>query len=85
MFNSPKIVTTTQLKSDLHQLIDKSRDSKLLSIIYQLLTSTKSKSVDWWDTLTEEQKADLQGAIDEIDKGKGVPHKEVMAKYKGKY
>ena len=80
-------MTTTQLKSTLHRLIDTSKNGKLLSVVYELLAYDKSKSakMDWWDTLTYEQKTTLEQALHELQSGKGIAHKTVMAKYKGKY
>ena len=80
-------MTTTQLKSSLHKLVEGSKNGKLLSVVYELLASDKSKSgsADWWDTLTKEQKSEIEQALHELQSGKGIPHKDVMAKYKGKY
>ena len=37
-------------------------------------------NVDKWDHLTDEQKAEFEKAIAEIDSGKGIPHLKAMAK-----
>ena len=80
-------MTSTQLKSSLHQLIDNSKNNKLLSVIYDLLSSdTKnSSSKDWWDSLSTEQKEEVEKALHDLESGKGISHKTVMSKYKGKY
>lgn len=81
------IVATSQLKSTLHQLIDNSKNEKLLSIVYELLSSDhqNANSLDWYDTLTNAQKEEIETALQELQSNKGIPHKEVMSKYKGKY
>ena len=80
-------MASTQLKSNLHQLIDGSKNSKLLSVVYELLASDKSNknTFDWWDTLTFAQKEEIEASLQELESGKGISHKTVMAKYKGKY
>ena len=80
-------MTATKLKSDLFQLVENSRNTKLLSIVHVLLSSDKSKknNTDWWDTLSDKQKAEIEKSLLEIQAGQSIPHKQVMAKYKGKY
>jgi hypothetical protein len=80
-------MASTQLKSNLHQLIDNSKNNKLLSIVYELLASDKKNknTLDWYDTLSSEQKEEFESALHELQAGKGISHKTVMAKYKGKY
>jgi hypothetical protein len=80
-------VTSTQLKSSLHHLIDNSKNSKLLSVVYDLLSAdNRNKSTnDWWDTLSDDQKHEIEKALHELESGKGVSHSKVMSKYKGKY
>jgi hypothetical protein len=80
-------VGTTQLKSTLHQLIDDSKNSKLLSVVYELLASDHKNvnSLDWYDSLSDVQKEEIEKALEELQSGKGIPHETVMAKYKGKY
>ena len=80
-------MTATQLKSSLHRLIDVSKNNKLLSVVYELLASDKGKTNDgdWFDSLTSKQKQLIETALLDLEKGKGISHKEVMSKYKGKY
>ena len=35
---------------------------------------------DWWDDLNEEQLSAIKEAEDELDAGKGIPHKQVLKK-----
>lgn len=80
-------MATHQLKLTLHQLIDQSKNSKLLSVVYELLASDhqNTDSPDWYDTLSDAQKKEIETALQELESGKGIPHEEVMSKYKGKY
>ena len=79
-------MTDTQLKSNLFQLVEKSKNTKLLSVVHQLLSSDKSTAtnIDWWDTLSDEQKSEIEQSLREIQSGQTVSHKQVMAQYKGK-
>lgn len=43
------------------------------------------KRVDFWDELSDEQKAEIEAAIEEMDKGNGIPHEQVMKEIKAKY
>jgi predicted transcriptional regulator len=38
--------------------------------------------VDHWDELTTSQKQEIEEAFAELESGKGIPHREVMAKFK---
>jgi predicted transcriptional regulator len=77
-------MSTTELKSTLHTLIDSINDSKTLNAIYTLL-SNKTKSVDFWDELSDEQKTEIEESIAEADRGELIPHEQVMKEIKAKY
>ncbi|MCB0397333.1 MAG: hypothetical protein KDD36_11795 [Flavobacteriales bacterium] len=36
---------------------------------------------DWWDDLTEEQKAGIQRGLRDVEEGRVTPHEEVKRKY----
>ena len=38
--------------------------------------------VDWWNTISAEERADISEGIAQADKGEVIPHEEVMEKYK---
>ena len=77
-------MSTVELKSSIYELVNSTRDSKLLTLVYKIL-SAKKTNVDFWDTLTVEQKEEIELSLKDLEEGKGIPHEEVMAKYKGKY
>ena len=76
-------MSTAEIKYTLFKVIDSIEDSKALKDIYSFVT--KRTDADFFDGLTEEQKAEITSAISELDTGLGIPHEKVMAKYKGKY
>ncbi|MBC7862101.1 MAG: hypothetical protein IAF38_03950 [Bacteroidia bacterium] len=75
------------LKMNLHKLVDKSNNCSLLKVVYQLLSTEEKKSngYDWFDSLSETQKTEVERSLREFEEGKEIPHSKVMAKYKGKY
>ncbi|MDZ4680680.1 MAG: hypothetical protein SH848_03570 [Saprospiraceae bacterium] len=40
---------------------------------------------DFWDELSEAQKARIEIAIQQLETGQGIPHKEVMERLRKKY
>ncbi|OFY83046.1 MAG: hypothetical protein A3F72_18790 [Bacteroidetes bacterium RIFCSPLOWO2_12_FULL_35_15] len=56
----------------------KLKDDTIISKI-ELLQKT---NVDSWDELTKEQKQEIEEAFSELENGKGIPHREVIAKFK---
>ena len=78
-------MSTAELKSNLHKLIDGINDSQTLKAIYTLLSKKDTTDVDFWDELSDEQKAEIEEAIAQADRGELIPHKEVMAEIKKKY
>ena len=56
----------------------KIKDTTIINKI-ELLQKT---NVDHWDELTKSQKQEIEEAFAELENGKGIPHREVMAKFK---
>lgn len=79
-------MTVSDLKLKLFRQIDsleKDRLEELYGVFLNYLNG--KKDMDDWNELTEEQKNGIVAAIDEIDKGKGIPHSKVMANIRKKY
>ena len=53
-----------------------------MGIIKEFITLKKSKEVDWWDTISMEERTEIAEGIAQADKGEVIPHEEVMEKYK---
>ncbi len=67
--------------SIIHQII-KLEDEQMISTIKDLLTlgaATTDSDIDFWDELTEVQKASIQLSIKQLEAGEGIPHEQVMA------
>ncbi len=63
-------------------MIDKITDSNILNAVKMLLSGKTAKQVDWWDTISDEERAEIGQGLAEADSGEVIPHEEVMAKYK---
>ena len=53
-------------------------DIEDINIIKKLKNLLKKQEHDWFDDLTDEQRRDLFMAIDEADRGEGIPHEEAI-------
>lgn len=78
-------MSTTELKSTLLTLIDSINDSKTLNAIYTLLSKNKTEKSDWWDELTQEQKAGIESGLKDIKAGRVNSHEDVMKRVKSKF
>ena len=70
------------LRTDLHNMIDKITDSSVLNAVKTLLSDRSTTQADWWDTISENERAEIEQGLAEAERGEVVPHEEVMAKYK---
>jgi predicted transcriptional regulator len=71
-----------ELRADLHNMIDKISDSNVLNAVKTLLSGKTEKQADWWNTISEEERAEILQGLAEADRGELILHEEVMAKYK---
>lgn len=70
------------LRTDLHNMIDKITDSNILNAVKTLLSEKTANQTDWWDEITDEERAEIKEGLAETEKGEVISHEEVMAKYK---
>lgn len=77
---------TAELKLKIFRKIDSLENSRLQDL-YGILTNfiNGQKDMSDWESLTSEQKAGIDAAIEEIDAGKGISHDDVISKYRKKY
>ncbi|MBK8352060.1 MAG: hypothetical protein IPL21_10320 [Saprospirales bacterium] len=72
-------MTTLQVRNNLKKYIDVA-DEDAIKRINSFIQIDKEQN-DEFDDLTDEQERMLNEAIEESDKGLGIPHDEVMKKY----
>ena len=71
-----------ELRTDLHNMIDKISDSNILLAVKTLLSSNNLNQTDWWETINVTERAEIEQGIKEAERGEVIPHEEVMEKYK---
>ena len=74
---------TLSLKTEIHALIEKTEDTRLLNIVKALLSKGTHK--DWADDLSEGEKQLLEQALRESESGQLISHTVVMEEIKEKY
>jgi len=79
-----EVMNAVELKSDLHQLIDKINDVSILNAVKVLLAKGEA-ATDWWDEIGQEEKQAIEKGLAEADRGEVIPHEEVMKEVKAKY
>ena len=70
----------TDIKNQLHKLIDNCDNELLLSEAKALLESGKEVK-DWWDELTDEDKNLVMESEAEYEKGNFISHAELMKQF----
>ena len=78
-------MNATELRSDLHKLIDKINDLNLLQAIKVILTKESEDKDDWADHLSETLNEELKQSIREANKGKTISHAEAIQQIKNRY
>ncbi|XOV93187.1 MAG: hypothetical protein ACFHWX_00465 [Bacteroidota bacterium] len=77
-------MSTVELKSNLHQLIDGIQNTKLLESLHDLLSERKNaKAGTLWNSLSKDQKKEVMEAFEESEHPENLtPHSEILSKYK---
>ena len=73
-----------KLREEILELV-KNADAKLLKMFAALSEVYGEEESDWWDELSEEDKADIDLGLKQADEGRFIPHAEVMAEVRAKY
>lgn len=68
-------MTTLDLRTELKHLIDAEQNPSVLEALRTLLTRPQE---DWWDSISEEERAEIEQGIAEADRGEFISHEEVM-------
>lgn len=71
------------IKLKLVQRIINTDKPSLLKKINKILD--QEGETDWWDEISDEERASIQEGLDELDRGEGIPHEKVMEELKAKY
>lgn len=49
------------------------------------IKSLRDEDVDWWNSLSAEESAAIREGLEQLDRGEGIPHDQVVAEAKTKY
>lgn len=76
-------MTHLEIKSSFHQQIDDIEDEQEIEKLYEyfilLKQNLENSDKDWWDELSDEQKADFESSVKESeDESNFIPHEQVM-------
>jgi hypothetical protein len=63
-------MSTSEIKIELFRQIDQLDETSLKKIYSYLVRNFKTKTTDFWDDLTDEQKADINAGLSDLKKGK---------------
>ena len=66
--------TVNQMRKEVKKYID-TADEKVVKMVHAMLEV--DADADWWDSMPEEVKADIEIAISQADKGEVLSHAEV--------
>jgi len=68
-------------KIDLIQWLLQLTDENVITKIKQL----RNEDTDWWDSLSAEEARAIREGLEELDKGEGVPHDQVVVEARKNY
>ncbi len=76
----------SELKLRIFREIDSLEKGKLQELYGHVQNYIRgNKDIEEWDSLSLSQKAGIKEAINDLNKGVGVVHEDVIAKYRKKY
>ena len=70
-------MSTAELKNVLHKLIVETNDVDILENIMNYIHAIKKKNIDWWDSISDEEKKLINKGIQQYKDGQTSSHKEV--------
>jgi predicted transcriptional regulator len=51
------------------------------SVIKRFIALKNDQAADWWDQISDEEKAEIEEGLAEAERGDVLSHEEVMSKY----
>ncbi len=75
------VVKETAIEKEIAKFVHVLTPRQKKTVLNVVKTFAEEKK-DWWDELSTEQIAAMKEAELELEAGKGVPHEQVMKKYK---
>lgn len=72
--------STADLKNYLHKLIAETDDENILSKVQAYFATLKSKNIDWWETISNQEQDAINIGLQQLENGEGIPHEKVKRK-----
>ncbi len=73
-------ITTAEIKNYLHKLIVETDDENVLNKVRAYFLTLKGENVDWWDTISSQEKEIINIGLQQLENGEGIPHEKVKRK-----
>lgn len=74
-----------ELRTDLHNMIDKISDSNVLNAVKTLLSGKVASEGDWWDEVSDQDRKAIEEGLEQLDRGEYLTRSEVRKKIQEKY
>ena len=79
-------MTELEVKKALHKLIDKTEDMNVLKSVLLILNKiSEKKETDFWDVISEEEKASIEKGLSQARKGELISNDDVLREVREKY
>jgi hypothetical protein len=69
-------MNVAEIKNDLHRMVVETNDPAILEQIAALFASLRAEK-NWWDTISEQEKALIEKGRQDMAEGKTAPRSEV--------
>ena len=76
------MMSTQELRTDLHRLIDQTQNDQLLAAVRTILDVRQDIKSDFWDYLTPAQHDDIRAGIADIEAGRTMSASDLFNRYK---
>ena len=71
-------VAIKDIRKEVKKYIDEA-DDRMVRVIHTLLEA--DKATDWWDDITDAERASIDRGLRQLEEGKGIPHEQVVKQY----
>ena len=72
-------IAMKEMKAEIKKYID-SADERIVKIVHGILEADQAD--DWWDEISAGEREGIEEGITQLKNGEGIPHEQVMKKYK---
>jgi predicted transcriptional regulator len=78
-------MSTTDVKTDLHRLIDRVQDDAILQAVRTILVKQAEAETDFWNELPESDKKAIEEGLEQLDQGQSFSYEQVRNRVREKY